>query len=84
MGVPLSLPGDGRNVEVVGDYLFVSADSGGLSIFDISPPVAAAPVEIVVYGIPFDNTQQTAVSGRYIYLADGNTNGLQIVDLYPE
>lgn len=78
----LNLSGSGEHVEVIGNYLFFSAAGDGLLIFDITVP--DAPVQIAVHDVTSNTTYETAVSGRYVYLADGNTNGLQIVDLYPE
>ncbi|MFZ5562424.1 MAG: LVIVD repeat-containing protein [Thermodesulfobacteriota bacterium] len=71
--------GDAMGVFVSGDYAYVAAGSGGLSIIDISKK--KAPVEkAVLGGASISDARAVCVSGNYAYVADG-ANGLRIVDI---
>ncbi|MEM9596044.1 MAG: Ig-like domain-containing protein, partial [Acidobacteriota bacterium] len=73
----LDLPGDARNVDVMGDHVAVACGAAGLCIVDVADPSAPALIATL-------NTPGTAEDVRWIgdraFVADGS-GGLRIVDL---
>ncbi|MEM9599158.1 MAG: hypothetical protein AAGD06_33125, partial [Acidobacteriota bacterium] len=73
----LDLPGDARNVDVMGDHVAVACGAAGLCIVDVAEPSAPALIATL-------NTPGTAEDVRWIgdraFVADGS-GGLRIVDL---
>jgi len=66
------------DIEVAGDYAYMTLESGALHIYDVSDPTVA-PVLVARYATDGESTG-ISVSGNYLYLADG-TGGLKIFDL---
>ena len=64
---------DANNVTIVGDLAFVTVDTTGLVVLDVSAPWSI--VEIGSLATP-GNARHVVVSGSYAYVADG-TAGLR-------
>jgi hypothetical protein len=69
-----------KELEVIGNYVFLVDRFKGLQILDITDP--AVPVQVGSLDIPFVDDLSLAVQGRYAYLAEGNS-GILVIDLYP-
>ena len=69
-----------KELEVIGNYVFLVDRFKGLQILDIADP--AVPVQVGSLDIPLVDDHSLAIQGRYAYLAEGNS-GILVIDLYP-
>ncbi len=76
----LILPAPARSVKVRGDFAYITMGGGGLSIVRISNPYQ--PYEVDWYNPLRAEMNNLALSGRYLYIANGD-KGLLIVDFWP-
>lgn len=79
--ISLPLPATPLDVEVAGNYAYVTAGASGLRIIDVSSATEATPVIAEAGSYDTAGTAvQVAVDGNYAYVADG-MNGVVILDV---
>jgi|GEM_PF-1280949 len=70
--------GDAMDVVVAGNFAYVAAGTGGLSIINVSDKTAPKE-KAVLGGANILDARAVWVNGNYVYVADGD-NGLKVVD----
>jgi hypothetical protein len=75
----LPLPGIIRWIEVAGSHAYVTVESVGLAVVNISNPTAPSMVALLAYPDIADDTGKIIVSGQQLFLLSGGK--LQIIDV---
>ncbi len=76
----LNTAGSAKFSKVVGDYLFIADDTGGLSIWDITPLPDSTPTLVETYNANSPSYNYLDVSGFNAFVSDGD-DGLRILDV---